>query len=102
MNVKTLAIRLDPDLHARITILARLSGVSVTDAIRVAIEKHVTAMAADPGVTAKAADLRAQIIRDADEQQAAIEALIGTPTKASAPAPARSTSSRSHPGNATS
>ena len=82
MSVKTLAIRLDPDLHARITILARLSGISVTDAIRVAIEKHVEVMAADPAVTAKAADLREQITRDASEQQAAIAALIGSTAKA--------------------
>lgn len=94
MSVKTLAIRLDPELHARITMLARLSGVSVTDAIRVAIEKHVDLMAADPEVAAKAADLRAQIARDADEQQAALEALIGTTTKAPAPGRTAPASSR--------
>ncbi|GAA1804038.1 ribbon-helix-helix protein, CopG family [Nostocoides veronense] len=37
---------MDGDLHARITILARLTGVSVTEAIREAIEKHVAALAA--------------------------------------------------------
>jgi predicted DNA-binding protein len=81
MSVKTLAIRLDPELHARITILARLTGISVTDAIRVAIEKHVEVMAADPAVSAKASELQAQIVRDADEQQAAIQALFGAKPK---------------------
>lgn len=81
MSIKTLAIRLDPDLHARITILARLTGVSVTDAIRVAIEKHVDVMASDPAVAAKASELRAQIAKDADDQQAAIQALFGATAK---------------------
>ncbi|ACV78442.1 CopG domain protein DNA-binding domain protein [Nakamurella multipartita DSM 44233] len=79
MSQKTLAIRLDDDLHARITILARLGGQSVTDAIRDALRAHVDVLAADPTIAAKAAALREQIARDADEQQAAIQALFGTP-----------------------
>ena len=91
MSVMTLAIRLDPDLHARLSILARLSGISVTDAIRVAIEKHVDVMAADPGVAERAADLQGQIKRDADEQSAAIQALFGA-TGMPTPAPAKPSS----------
>lgn len=72
MSVKTLAIRLDSELHARISILARLAELSVTDAIRVAIENHVEVMAADPAVAAKAATLREQIAREAADQQTAL------------------------------
>lgn len=86
MSVKTLAIRLDADLHARITILARLAELSVTDAIRIAIEKHVEVMAADPAVAAKAANLREQIARDAEEQQTALQALFGTEGEVVVPA----------------
>lgn len=81
-DVKTLAIRLDGDLHNRLTILAKLSGISITDAIRSAIEKEVEAMATNPETAAKAADFQAAIAREAEEQRAAIEALFGaTPTK---------------------
>lgn len=81
-DVKTLAIRLDGDLHNRLTILAKLSGISITDAIRTAIEKEVEAMATNPETAAKAADFQAAIAREAEEQRAAIEALFGaTPTK---------------------
>ncbi len=100
-SIKTLAIRLDGELHARLAILARLTGISITDAIRTAIEKEVDVMASDSAVAAKATDLQAEIIRDAEEQRAAIQALFGgeveadskeaaAPTK---PAPRKGTSS---------
>ncbi|MCA9335542.1 type II toxin-antitoxin system VapB family antitoxin [Candidatus Saccharibacteria bacterium] len=77
-DVKTLAIRLDGDLHNRLTILAKLTGISITDAIRTAIEKEVEAMAANPETAAKASEFQDAIARQADEQRAAIEALFGT------------------------
>ena len=85
-DVKTLAIRLDGDLHSRLTILAKLTGISITDAIRTAIEKEVEAMAADPETAAKAADFQDAIARQAEEQRMAIEALFGTtPTASKSP-----------------
>lgn len=92
MSVKTLAIRLDEELHARITILARLANLSVTDTIRDAIEKHAEVMATDPAIAAKASALREQIARDAQDQQTAIQALFGTPT--GQPKPTRPTGSK--------
>lgn len=89
-DVKTLAIRLDGDLHSRLTILAKLTGISITDAIRTAIEKEVEAMAANPETAARAVDFQDAIARQADEQRAAIEALFGTASAAPAkPRPAR-------------
>ena len=41
-DVKTLAIRLDGDLHSRLTILAKLTGISITDAIRTMREQGKT------------------------------------------------------------
>lgn len=77
-EIKTLAIRLDGELHNRLTILAKLTGISITDAIRTAIEKEIQAMAANPDVAAKASEFQDAITRQADEQRAAIEALFGT------------------------
>lgn len=77
--MKTLAIRLDDDLHARLTIVAKLAEVSLTDAIRQAIESHVQTMSAKPDIQAKADALRQDIEREAREQQGAISQLFGAP-----------------------
>ena len=76
--MKTLAIRLEDEQHARLTVLARIREVSVTDAIRTAIEAHITAISQDPEVTAKVQALAADIERDVAEQHAALQSLFGT------------------------
>lgn len=81
--MKTLAIRLEDDQHARLTILAKLSDESVTDTIRAAIDAHLTKLAADPELSAKAEGFTAAIDREAAEQRDAIKALFGTTTPAS-------------------
>lgn len=81
--MKTLAIRLEDEQHARLTILARLSGESVTDVIRTAVEHQLDTMAASPELSAKAKQLTATIEREAAEQRDAIAQLFG-PTPAAA------------------
>lgn len=75
--MKTLAIRLEDEQHARLTILSKLAGESVTDTIRTAIDQRLTAMATDPELSAKAEGLTAVIDREAAEQRAALAALFG-------------------------
>lgn len=82
--MKTLAIRLEDEQHARLGMLSKLSGTSVTDTIRVAIEKHLDTLAADPTITAKAEELRAAIEQEAAQQQEALAALLGTASKTAA------------------
>lgn len=84
-DTKTLAIRLDPELHARLTMLAKLSAMSVTELIRVAIEAKLTDMASDPEIVDRAEDLRAAIARDATQQRDALDGLFST-DKAKQPA----------------
>jgi len=81
--MKTLAIRLEDEQHARLSILAKLSNVSLTDTIREAIDAHLAKLAADPEISAKAEHLTASIDREAAEQRDAIAALFG----AAKPAP---------------
>lgn len=81
--MKTLAIRLEDEQHARLSILAKLSDQSVTDVIRQAIDERLTHLAADPEVSAKAEALTAQIEKDAAEQRAAIADLFDTTAAAS-------------------
>jgi len=78
--MKTLAIRMEDEQHARLTILAKLSDVSVTDAIRTAIDAHLQTLAADPELSAKAEALTATIEQEAAEQREAIKALFGPAT----------------------
>lgn len=75
--MKTLAIRLDDDVHARLTILAKLAGVSLTDAIRSGIDRQIADMSDDPALSAKAEALREEIERDAREQREALASLFG-------------------------
>ncbi|MGL4338976.1 MAG: ribbon-helix-helix protein, CopG family [Nocardioides sp.] len=76
--MKTLAIRLDDDLHARLSVLAKLAEVPVSDVIRRAIETELTAMSSDPALSDKASDLQADIERDAAAQRAAIAEIFGS------------------------
>ncbi|KHJ74260.1 DNA-binding protein [Rhodococcus sp. Chr-9] len=78
--MKTLAVRLDDELHARIGMLSKLSGMTVTDTIRTAIEKHLDTLANDPAITAKAEELRAELEKDAELQRQALSALFGSST----------------------
>ncbi|MGW5309745.1 DNA-binding protein [Nocardia thailandica] len=78
--MKTLAVRLDDELHARIGMLSKLSGMTVTDTIRTAIERYLDTLAGDPAITAKAEELRAEIEKEAAVQQQALAALFAPST----------------------
>lgn len=78
--MKTLAIRLEDDLHARLTIVAKLAETSVTDVIRRGIETQVQSMSSDPSLRAKADALRQEIEREAREQQGALQELFSSPS----------------------
>ncbi|PZE75341.1 DNA-binding protein [Curtobacterium sp. MCBD17_019] len=84
--MKTLAIRLEEETHARLSILSKLSGLSVTDTIRAAIDEYLSTLAAQPDIAVKAQALTVEIEREAAEQRSAIEALLSagpTPTRRS-------------------
>lgn len=76
-SVKTLAIRLDEGLHAQLSVLAQLGGVTVTDAIRQAIEVYVEAARTEGDLAAKAAGALEEIEREAETRRSAIQALFG-------------------------
>jgi predicted transcriptional regulator len=81
--VKTLAIRLEDDLHAQLSMLAQLEELTVTDAIRQAIEDFIENKRHNPELTARADAVLADIERDAIARREAIAALFrqsGQPT----------------------
>jgi predicted transcriptional regulator len=74
--MKTLAIRLEDDIHAQLTMLAQLEGLTVTDAIRQAIASFVEAKRSNPELSAKAEAVLADIDRDAASRRDAIASLF--------------------------
>ena len=85
--MKTLAIRLEDELHAQLSVLAQLEEHTVTDAIRAAIESYIEAKKAQPQVSARAEAVLADIEREAAARRGAIAALFGStgPTAAEEP-----------------
>lgn len=81
-GVKTLAIRLEPDLHQQLSLIAQLQDSTITDEIRTAIEHHIAALKARPEIAAKADSVLADIERDAAARRNAIATLFGETTPA--------------------
>jgi len=76
-GVKTLAIRLPDELHAQLVLIAQLDGVSLTDAIRQAIEGLIERKRAEGDLAARAEQALAEIERDATARREAIQSLFG-------------------------
>lgn len=94
-SVKTLAIRLEPDLHAQLSLIAQLRGSTITDEIRTAIEAHIVFAKTAPELAAQADSVLADIERDASARREAIATLFGTDQSAEAPStPSGSSRSR--------
>jgi predicted DNA-binding protein len=77
-GVKTLAIRLEPDLHAQLSLIAQLRGSTITDEIRAAIEAHIKAVKASPDLAGRAGSVLEDIEREAAARREAIATLFGT------------------------
>ena len=86
-GVKTLAIRLEPDLHAELTLIAQLREQTITDEIREAIETHIVRIKSDPAWANKADDVLVEIERQAAKQRDAFARLFGTADQPDEPAP---------------
>ena len=92
--MKTLAIRLDDELHAQLSVLAQLSGTSLTDEIRQALEAHLKATRDNPELTERAKAVSEEIEHEAQARQAAITTLFGA---AEQPKAAKASSKRPQP-----
>lgn len=77
-GVKTLAIRLEPDLHAQLSLIAQLRASTITDEIRSAIEAHIAAVKASPDLAGRADSVLEDIEREAAARRDAIATLFGT------------------------
>lgn len=81
-SVKTLGIKLPPELHAQFALVASLDGLSLTDAIRRAVELYVESKQSESGFAARAQQALEEIEREAAARREAITALFGSDTQA--------------------
>jgi hypothetical protein len=86
-GVKTLAIRLEPDTHAQLSLIAQLRGNTITDEIKAALDAHIAGVKQTPELAARAGSVLEDIEREALARRTAIATLFGS----EAPAPAAAT-----------
>lgn len=75
--IRPLAVRITDGLRAQIDVIAQLNDRSVTEEIRIALEAWVETSKSDPSVLKRAEAVRAEIEREAQTKQSAIEAIFG-------------------------
>src|ERR1700728_2330851 len=91
--MKSLAIRLEEDQHAQLGMIAKLEELTLTDAIRQAIDQWIESKRSNPELQARAEAVLADIDREAATRRGAIASLLGSEAP-SAPATEPGTSSR--------
>ena len=76
-RMRTLAVRVDEGLHAQLQFIAHLSGTTLADEVRGAIEHRITSAQDDQDLLARAEAARDEIEREAAARSAAIAGFIG-------------------------
>jgi len=74
--MKTLAIRLEEDQHAQLAMIATLEELTLTDAIRQAIDQWIESKRSNPELQARAETVLADIDREAETRRGAIASLL--------------------------
>jgi hypothetical protein len=77
-GVKTLGIRLKPDVHAQLSFIAQLRDGTITDEIQLAIAAHIEVAKSDAELKGRADAARAAIEAEAAARQQAIATLFAT------------------------
>ena len=74
--MRTIAIRVEDELHEQLTLLARLAGRPLVEEIREAVDEHIARKGNQVDLTAQAEKALAEIDRDAANRRKAIESLL--------------------------
>ncbi|SCX28113.1 hypothetical protein [Mycolicibacterium fluoranthenivorans] len=92
-GVKTLGVKLQPDIHAQLSFIAGLrpGKGTITDEIQIAIVEHIARAKDDPDLVSRAADARVEIEREAAARQQAIANLFADGGDTTASRPRRTT-----------
>ena len=95
-DVRTLAVRVSPDYHAQLSMVAQVDGVSLTDLMMTALDSYMAQRREAPDFKAKAQ----RALEEAEAQMARTRAILlgtlpeGTTGESGADAPARGRSRR--------
>jgi hypothetical protein len=76
-GTKTLGIKLPDELHAQLVLIATLEKLSLTDAIRQAIDYYIERKRGEGDLAARAAQAAEEIEREAAMRRQALNALFG-------------------------
>ncbi len=79
---KTIGVKLPDPVHAQLTLIANLDGVSLTDAIRQAIDGYLERKRGEGDLAARAAQALEEIEREATARRDALQALFGVHAQA--------------------
>ncbi|MDQ1743471.1 MAG: hypothetical protein QOE23_1810 [Pseudonocardiales bacterium] len=90
-GVKTLAIRLEPETHAQLSLIAQLRGHTITDEIKAALDAHIAGVKQTPELAARAGSVLEDIEREALARRTAIATLFGNEQPAAVTATGAST-----------
>jgi hypothetical protein len=74
---KTIGVKLPDDVHAQLVLIASLDGMSLTDAIRQAIDGYIERKKGEGDLAARAAQALDEIEREAAQRRDALHALFG-------------------------
>lgn len=74
---KTLAIRMDDDTHAQLTVLAQLQDIPVSDALKQAVDDYIQSRRGQSQFAEQAESALANIEREAATRRDAITSLFG-------------------------
>ncbi len=99
-KVKTLAIRLELEVHAQLSLIAQLRGSTITDEIRTAIEAHIEGTRSAPELAAQAGSVLENIEREAAARREAIATLFGSDSGSQQAGSGRSRSRKADAGDA--
>jgi uncharacterized membrane-anchored protein YjiN (DUF445 family) len=75
-GVKTLGIKLQPDVHAQLSFIAQLREGTITDEIQIALAEHIARAKNDPELRSRADAVQAEIEREAVARREAIATLF--------------------------
>jgi hypothetical protein len=75
--MKTVAIKVEDDVHARLLLMAQLSATSLTDVVRQAVDRYVADIGHSEDLAAKAQGLLDAIEEESLVRKQAVQALLG-------------------------
>ena len=76
-HFRTIALRVEENLHTQLRFIAQLAGSSISEEIRQAIENRINSAQDDPELIARAQQAREEIEREANARKAAIAGFMG-------------------------